>query len=70
MSERKTCGSVAQHRVLAWEAAVLYHGRTTTRHCISNWKVSAAFVITLANGETFFFLRFLSFFKNYNPLGR
>ena len=42
VSECKTV-SVAQLRVLAREAEVRYHGRTTTRRCESNWEVSAAF---------------------------
>ena len=41
---------MAQHRVLAREARVRYHGRTTTRGFKSNWEVSAAFVTSRANG--------------------
>ena len=44
------CGSVAQHRVLAQEAWVRYHGRTTIRGFKSNWEVSSAVVTTRANG--------------------
>ena len=53
-SERKTLYA-AQHRVLAREVGVRYHGRTTTRGIKSNWEVSATVVTTRANGETFFF---------------
>ena len=69
MSERVSdlfCGSGAQHRVLAREAGVRYHGRTTPRGFNtprgSNWEVSAAFVTTRANGWTFFFFLVLMFF--------
>ena len=34
----------AQHRVLAREVGVRYHGRTTTRGIKSNWDVSATVV--------------------------
>ena len=42
--------SGSEHRVLAWEAGVQYHGRMTTRGFKSNWEVSSAFVTTRANG--------------------
>ena len=66
MSECKTI-SVAQHRVLAREAVVRYHGRTTIRGLKSNWEVCAAFVTTRGYGQTFFSLWFLWFFKDYRP---
>ena len=34
------CGLVAQHRVLAREAGVRFHGGTTTRGFKSNWEVT------------------------------
>ena len=56
MSVRPKTLSVAQHKVLAREAGVRYHRRTTTRGLKSNWEISAAFVTTCANGYTFFFV--------------
>ena len=50
---------MAQHRVLAREAGVRYHGSTNTRGFKSNWEVSAAFISThVMNGAFFYgFLR-------------
>ena len=59
MSDR-ICGSVAQHRVLAWEAGVRYHSWTITRGLKRKCEVNAAFVTTR-------FLWFLWFFKDYKP---
>ena len=53
------CGSVVQHRVLAREAGVRYHGRTTSRGFKGNGEVSSAFFSTRANG--FFFYSFYGF---------
>jgi len=45
-----TCSSVAQHRVLARETGVRYHGPTVTQGLKNNWVENAAFVTTLAHG--------------------
>ena len=45
VSECKICGSVAQHRVLVWQAGFQCHGRTTTRGLKNILGESAAFVI-------------------------
>ena len=46
----RTCGLVAQHRILVQEARVRYHGQSTTGGLKNNWGENAAFVMTPANG--------------------
>ena len=69
MSECETI-SVAQHRVLAREAGVRYHGRTTIRGLKSNWEVCAAFVTTRGYGQTFFFYGSYGFLRTIDLRSR